>query len=137
MLFAAHLIQDDAESSGFLYMSRNEDSNMLMASGVEGGTGSSEVRITDIQTDAKMIVLSSPDRLLTMPPRPLTTISVENCTLNCASSDDGMENVEYCEDDEAKLNPEDHNLTMEERHSQPYIECVTNSDTLFNLTTSP
>lgn len=110
---------------------------MLMASGVEGGTGSSDVRITDIQTDAKMIVLSSPDRLLTMPPRPLTTISVENCTLNCASSDDGMENVEYCEDDEAKLNPEDHNLTMEERHSQPYIECVTNSDTLFNLTTSP
>ena len=45
--------------------------------------------------------------------------------------------MEYCEDDEAKLNPEDHNITLEERHSQPYMECITNSDTLFNLTTSP
>ena len=49
-----------------------------------------------------------------------------------------MENVEYCEDDEAKLNPEDHNLSMEERLSEPFVECISNTETLFNLTaTSP
>ena len=65
-------------------------------------------------------------------------ISKSQCTLNCESSDEGNENVEYCEDDEAKLNPEDHNLSMEEHHSQPFNDCMLNSDTLFNLTaTSP
>ena len=65
-------------------------------------------------------------------------ISKSKCLLNCESSDEGNENVEYCEEDEAKLNPEDHNLTMEEHHSLPYIDCVTNTETLFNLTaTSP
>eukprot|EP00353_Schmidingerella_taraikaensis_P012416 CAMPEP_0185575636 /NCGR_PEP_ID=MMETSP0434-20130131/6772_1 /TAXON_ID=626734 ORGANISM="Favella taraikaensis, Strain Fe Narragansett Bay" /NCGR_SAMPLE_ID=MMETSP0434 /ASSEMBLY_ACC=CAM_ASM_000379 /LENGTH=132 /DNA_ID=CAMNT_0028192571 /DNA_START=141 /DNA_END=538 /DNA_ORIENTATION=+ len=113
-VFEANLIQDEAESSGFLYLSRNEDSNMLMASGVEGGTGSSEPRNNMLLTDAKMIVIS-PEKQQLPPSRPLT--SIENCTLNCESSDDGNENVEYCEEDEANLNPEDHNLTMEERHS--------------------
>mmetsp|Transcript_14274 Transcript_14274/g.19371 ORF Transcript_14274/g.19371 Transcript_14274/m.19371 type:complete len:88 (+) Transcript_14274:345-608(+) len=87
---------------------------MLMASGVEGGTGSSEPRNNMLLTDAKMIVIS-PEKQQLPPSRPLT--SIENCTLNCESSDDGNENVEYCEEDEANLNPEDHNLTMEERHS--------------------
>jgi hypothetical protein len=65
-------------------------------------------------------------------------ISKSQCTLHCDSSDDGNENVDYCEDDEAKLNPEDHNLSMEEHHSLPYIDLIQNSDTLFNLTaTSP
>ena len=40
-----------------------------------------------------------------------------NCTVNCDSSDEGQENVEYCEEDEARLNPEDHNLSLEERYS--------------------
>ena len=36
------------------------------------------------------------------------------------------------------MNPEDHNLSMEERFSLPYIDCVHNTETLFNLTaTSP
>ena len=43
--------------------------------------------------------------------------------MNCESSDDGLENIDYDEDDEAKLNPEDHNLSMEERHSEPFFEC--------------
>ena len=65
-------------------------------------------------------------------------MSKSKCTLNCDSSDDGNENVIYDEDDEAKLNPEDHNLTMEERHAESYIDLIHNSDTLFNLTaTSP
>ena len=65
-------------------------------------------------------------------------VSKSKCLLNCESSDEGNENVEYNEEDEAKLNPEDHNLTMEEHHSLPYIDCVTNTETLFNLTaTSP
>lgn len=49
-----------------------------------------------------------------------------------------MENIEYCEEDEAKLNPEDHNITLEEFTSQPYQDMVHNTETLFNLTaTSP
>ena len=58
MLFAAHLIQDDADSSGFMYLSRHEDSNMLMASGVEGGTaGSSEPnRNSDLRTSTTPFV---------------------------------------------------------------------------------
>ena len=63
-------------------------------------------------------------------------VSKTHCTVNCESSDEGNENVDYDEDDEAKLNPEDHNLSMEELASEPYIDMIHNSDTLFNLTAS-
>ena len=65
-------------------------------------------------------------------------VSKSKCQIKCDSSDEGEENVEYCEEDEAKLNPEDHNLSEEEHLSAPFIECMTNTETLFNLTaTSP
>lgn len=103
---------------------------MLMTSGAEGCTGSSDARNKGLQSETKMM-----NRFQFIRPDP--TSLIEKCTVNCDSSDEGQENVEYCEDDEAKLNPEDHNLSLRERHTQPYMECMTNSDTLFNLTTSP
>ena len=55
MVFAAHLIQDEADSSGFLYLSKHEDSIMLMTSGAEGCTGSSDARNKGLQSETKMM----------------------------------------------------------------------------------
>lgn len=140
---------DEAESSGFLYMSKTEESCMLMASGVEGSLPS-EVK-NDITTSAakgppepKIIIYSYTEvcsnnvtTKRTNPDEASNYVSKSQCTINCGSSDEGNENVDYCEDDEAKLNPEDHNLTLEEHCSEPFIECLPNTETLFNLTTSP
>ena len=52
------------------------------------------------------------------------------------SSEDGTENVEYCEEDEAKLNPSDVLMNNEQLQTVPYIDIVQNSETLFNLTAS-
>ena len=58
-----------------------------------------------------------------------------------SSSEDGMENVSYCEEDEAKLNPAGRVLGCEQSPSSPlividYVYPVYNTDTLFNLTAS-
>ena len=55
-----------------------------------------------------------------------------------SSSEEGMENVSYCEDDEAKLSPAGRVLGCEESPSSPLvvIDYANNTDTLFNLTAS-
>lgn len=121
---------------------------MLMASGVEGLVTSppdSRQRISILSNQKILALDSNLSQKVAKPGCSSSSISPSKkyvsksrCQLNCDSSDEGNENVEYCEEDEAKLNPEDHNLSMEEHHSLPYIDCVTNTDTLFNLTaTSP
>lgn len=57
---------------------------------------------------------------------------------DASSSDEGMENVSYCEEDEAKLKPEGRVLGCEESPGSPQvvIDYANNSDTLFNLTAS-
>jgi len=111
---AVNLIQDDAESSGFLYLSKHDDSHMLMASGVEGATVSTESR-KNLSSPRAGPVCSPSGRGGT--PRNFLQLQMEQCRINCESSDEGQENVEYCEEDEAKLHPEDHNITLEERIS--------------------
>ena len=116
---------------------------MLMASGVDGVVTSppeSRQRLSILSNQKNVPIEStfSPKATDNNSPTVKKYISKSKCQINCESSDEGEENVEYCEEDEAKLNPEDHNLTLEEHHSLPYIDCVTNTDTLFNLTaTSP
>lgn len=62
-----------------------------------------------------------------------------------SSSDEGMENVSYCEEDEAKLSPAGRVLGCEQSPSSPLIVIdyayqeknnANNTDTLFNLTAS-
>ena len=114
-----------------------------MASGVDGVVTSppeSRQRLSILSNQKNVPIEStfSPKAADNNSPTVKKYISKSKCQINCESSDEGEENVEYCEEDEAKLNPEDHNLTLEEHHSLPYIDCVTNTDTLFNLTaTSP
>ena len=55
-----------------------------------------------------------------------------------SSSEEGMENVSYCEEDEAKLNPAGRVLGCEQSSSSPLIviDYANNTDTFFNLTAS-
>ena len=57
-----------------------------------------------------------------------------NVRAQSSSSDDGCENVSYCEEDEAKLNHECKKPGIEELPIKLNVDC---GDTLLNLTTSP
>ena len=62
---------------------------------------------------------------------PAEMINIQN---QSSSSDDGLENVSYCEEDEAKLNIEAKKPGIEELPTKLNVDC---GDTLLNLTTSP
>lgn len=144
----SRLIPEEGESSGFIYMSRNEDSANLMASSadVEEDLQSMESMSPPPPTYGiknPMPTLSSHRMLSSIAPistyqntstAPISTY--ENTNHN--DSDDGYENVEYCEQDEAHLKPAMLRNTYEHCQSLPFLDIGKSTDTLFNLTaTSP
>ena len=136
---------EEGDSSGFIYLSRHEDSELLMAPSVETSPTGMDTKKRlmlgmesglrpheeNWQRHSNRPTMGSLSQIMER-----SYVSRSQCTIHCDSSDDGQENVDYCEDDEARLNPEDHNLSMEEGHSEPYFELGPSSETLFNLTTT-
>ena len=112
----AHLEQN---SSGFIYQSK-QDSGSLM--------GSKVAHPQQITVQGNMFPTDKTKRPLALDPVASSAIiepELQIMTVNrpqssvgdFSSSDDGMENVSYCEEDEAKLNPEVPPPGFEELHA--------------------